>query len=215
MLSPSEVKYGKAVVALQYYRAYSNYLRSIRRMVDACKGLEDHRESLIEFLTAKVNAVSAGPTRDDFKELAALDVSEVIDRPVRGDLKAWARSASIGDIRRVLASSVEDTLRSPRGSGFCVTVQGKRFTIRPSYQLYSLWNALIWMVWFDEWNRWPPRACPECQKIFRPSTAHKKKYCDYACAHRAANRKYRRQDLRRRKLETKAKGGANGPDKAR
>ncbi len=213
LLSDEEWKCGKAVVALDYYRAYRSFLRSIKSIIDACRGGGDQRESLVEYFTAQAHMVSAGPTREDVKALAYLDLISPLTHRLQGDPVEWAKSANIAQVRKVLAFCVEDNVRSPRGWGLRVEGRAKGFEIMPSFELYSLWEALKWMLFYDEWNRCPPILCRECYKIFRPLTAHKRKYCSAECAHRATNREWRRKDLRERRNRLKfgVKGGTNGP----
>jgi hypothetical protein len=81
--------------------------------------------------------------------------------------------------------------------------------------LHSLWDALRWMLFFDEWNDRPPMVCQECPKIFRPSSAHKMKYCSPECAHRATNRAWRRKDLSKKKVKRESTGGTDVSRKTR
>ena len=217
LLFEEDWKRFKTAVELDHYRAYRSFLRSIKHMIDACKGHEDQRGSLVEYFTAEANMVSKGPFREDIKALSYLDKISPLSNELKGDPVEWTKSANIDAVRHVLASCVEDWVRSPHGWGLRVEERGKRFEIKPSFELYSLWDALRWMLWFDEWNQWSPLSCLECHKIFRPSTAHKVKYCTHACAHRATNREWRRRDLRKRKKrrELEAKGGTDGARKTR
>ena len=120
-----------------------------------------------------------------------------------GDSAAWAASTDIASVRNALSLSVETHVQAPVG---CVRVERKRkgFEITPNFSIVSLWEALQWMIWLDEWNGWPPPACLECHRIFPQLTAHERKYCSQKCAHRATNREWRRKDLRQRKKKHKA-----------
>jgi len=53
LLSDEEWKRGKAVVPLEYYRAYRRFFRAIKSMIDACRGVGDQRDSLIEYFVAQ------------------------------------------------------------------------------------------------------------------------------------------------------------------
>jgi hypothetical protein len=217
LLSLESLKRGWAVEQLRDYRAHSNFLRAVSRIMGACKGLQDERESLGEFLTAAVNMVALGPTREAMKKAVSLDL---ISEPLAslqqtGDPLKWANSASAGDIRKVLASCVEDWFRSPSRWGFRLQSRGRVFEIKPSFELKSLWDGLRWMLFFDEWNDHPPILCQECTTVFRPQTAHERKFCSPECAHRAANREWRRKDLHKQKLNRKWKGDTDVTRKTR
>lgn len=216
LLSDKEWKSGIAVVALDRYRAYRSFLRAIKRMIDACRGVGDQRDSLIEYFTAEANMVTAGPTRNDVKTLTYSDLISPLTHDLSGDPVEWAQSARIAEVRKVLAACVEHNVRSPRGWGLRVEALAKGFDIKPSFELYSLWDALKWMLFYDEWNERPAILCPECPNIFAARSGHHWKYCSPECAHRATNREWRRKDLRQRKrlLKVKGNGGTNGPRKA-
>ncbi len=217
LLFPETLERGWAVVQLRDYRARRDLLRAVTRIMSACKGLQDKRESLVEFFTAIVNMVAPGLTREVMKEAVSLDlISEpLFSLQQKGDPLKWVESASAADIRKVLASCVEDWFRSPSRWGFRVQPQGKVFEIRPSFELNSLWDAMRWMLFFDEWNHRPPVLCAECPTIFRPTTAHERKFCSPECAHRAANRDWRRKDLHKERVNRKRKGDSNVTHKTR
>lgn len=214
LLSDKEWKDRKANVALDSYRAYKSFFRAIKSMIDACRGVGDQRESLVEYFTAEANM--AGPARKEVKALTYLNLISPLTHRLDGDPVEWAQSADIAQLRRVLALCVEDHVRSPHGWGLRVNVRARDFEIMHSFELYSLWDALKWMLFYDEWYERRPILCPECPNIFAPRSGHNWKYCSPECAHRATNRKWRRQDLRQRKiLKPKSDGGTYGPRKAR
>jgi hypothetical protein len=211
-----EIRLGKAVRKLDECQAHRRWLRAVKRMIDACKGLEDERSSLVEYLAAEVDMERTDATHQPDKAPFFYEVLRHRFHYVC-DSVAWAASTDIGSVKKALAYSVEMNVSAPSGYGLKVDERPKGFEIRPHFSLGTLWDALRWMLWFDEWNRWPPLPCLECHRIFRPSTAHKMKYCTHECAHRATNREWRRKDLRQRKktLKAEADGGTNGPRKAR
>src|SRR6266436_2819601 len=95
LLSDKEWKGHKAVVALDHYRAYRSFFRAIKSMIDACRGVGDQRESLVEYFTAEANMVAAGPTRKDVKALTYLNLISPITHRLNGDPVEWAQSANI------------------------------------------------------------------------------------------------------------------------
>jgi len=211
-----EIKLGKAIRRLDECQAHRRWLRAVKGMIDACKGLRDQRDSLVEFLAAEVDMDRTSNTYEPGRAPHFHTALQLMFR-FEGDSVSWAKSADLGSIRRALAISVEVAGGAPSGFGFRVEERRSRLEIIPSFGIHTLWDALRWMMWLDEWNRWPPLSCLECHRIFRPSTAHKKKYCTHKCAHRATNREWRRRDLRERKktLMSKKKGGINGPGETR
>jgi len=208
---------GWGVVPLRDYQAASRFLRSVMRMMVACKKSQGHREALVEFFAALTNNPTPGPKRDVFNQAVSLDVISPLSgfRTNIGDPVEWAKHASATDVRKALASCVEDWFRSPNRWGFRVQAIGRGFEIKPSFELHSLWDGLRWMLFFDEWNKRPPVLCQECPKIFRPGTAHDRKYCSPECAHRAANRIWRRKDLQKKRTNRKRIGGTNVTHKTR
>jgi hypothetical protein len=166
-------------------------------MIDACKGRADWRTSLAEFLGAEFDVER---TSNIYKpgDIPLIHVALQQMFRFNGDPATWAASTDIGTVQRAVVFCVQANVTAPLGR-LKVEKEGKGFELRPYFALPNLWDALEWMLWYDEWNRWAPQSCPECHKIFRPLTAHVTKYCSHKCAHRATNRVWRRKDLRRRK----------------
>lgn len=207
---------GFGVVPLRDYQAGSRFLRGIIRIMDACKKPQDPRVALAEFFAALTNNLAPGPLREDLKQHISLSlISPVCSSMRTGDPVEWAHHASTTDARKALASCVEDWFRSPSRWGFRVSARGKVFEIKPSFELNSLWDGLRWMLFFDEWHHRPPVLCQECPTIFRPMTAHERKFCSSEHAHRAANRDWRRKDLLKQKVNRKRKGATNVTPKTR
>ena len=211
-----EIRVGKLTRRLDESQADQRWLRAIKYMIDACRGREDQRDSLVEFMAAEVDRDRMSNTYQEGKAPLFHTVLQ-LKFHFQSDPVSWAKSTDLGSIKRALAFSVEMNVSAPSSYGLRVEETRRGFEIKPSFSLGSLWGALRWMLWLDEWNRMPPLSCSECLRIFRPSTAHKMKYCTHECAHRATNREWRRKDLRQRKKILKARldGGTYGPRKAR
>jgi hypothetical protein len=217
LLFPEELERGFAVMPLRDYIARKDLLRAVAQIMRACKGREDERQSLREFLSALTNMVDEGSTREVMKEAVSFDLISLPLRsiqPIRDPIK-WAEFASASEIRKVLAACVEEWFSSPSRWGFRVQAKGKAFEIKPTFELNSLWDGLRWMLFFDEWNARPPVLCRECPTIFRPDNAHARKFCSPECAHRAANRDWRRKDLKKQQVKRKPKGDSNVTHKTR
>jgi hypothetical protein len=199
VLAPSDITRGRAVRRLDECQAHQKWLRAARRLIDVCRGRGDWRVSLVEFLSAEseIDRTSNvyNPGRAPFLHQALQ-----LEFQFQVDPTTWTASADIGSVQRAAIFCVEVMVKGPRG-GLRVEREGRGFEVTPSFELPTLWDALTWMLWYDEWNQRPPRACLECRRIFRPPTAHDRKYCSYECAHRVTNRKWRRKDLRKKRAK--------------
>jgi len=210
-----DLRLGRATRRIHECQAHHRWLRALKGLTEACRGRTDQRGALVEFLRAEVDLDETSNTYQPDK-IPTFLLSLQYSFGYVGDSVAWAASTNIGRVQKALAFCVEAHVRAPVG---CLRVETKGregFEIHPSFPLSTLWEAMQWMLWVDEWNGWPPPVCPECHKIFPQSTGHKKKYCSPPCAHRATNRKWRRKDIRARKKLPKvaANGGTNGTHKA-
>src|SRR5262252_1398460 len=187
-LHREEKRDGLAVRRISECLAYLTWLQALQRMMEAGKGRADWRAALLEFVRAEKQR--HWNNRGNIPDLI---FAQSLEFGVRGDLDEWIASASLDLVQRVVIRCVENKAMGPQG---CLKVRskGRGFELKPALELLSLWDALIWMLWQDEWNGRQPRPCPECRKIFRPPTAHDKKYCSPECAHRATNRKWRKKD---------------------
>jgi hypothetical protein len=211
-----EGRHGTAIRRVDQFQAQRRWLSAVKGMVDACKGTADLRASLSEYLSAEVDVDRTDPSYQSDKA-PFIHFTLQLMFGFQGDPIAWAESADIPSLKRALAFLVETNVTAPLGS-LMVEQRGRGLQVKPSFSVQTLWDALRWMLWFDEWNFSPLLSCPECQRIFRPSTAHKtRKYCTYKCAHRATNREWRRKELRKQKsnIGHKTKGGTNVTDKTR
>jgi hypothetical protein len=192
-----EIRFGTAIRRLDECEAHRRWLRAIKGMIEACRGRQDERRSLVEFLAAEVDIER---TSNTFVSTQVPIFHAQLKGLFRyeGDSLAWAGSTDTGSIKRALAFSVQANVTAPEGR---IEVKEKRkgFELKPGFSISTLWEALRWMIWMDEWRGWPPPVCLECHKFFPQLSAHERKYCSPKCAHRATNREWRRKDLRARK----------------
>ena len=209
-----EARLGKAVRRLDECHAHRRWLRAVKGMLDACRGVGDQRTALVEYLAAEVDLERTDSTCDIGKE-PFIHVALRRMFGYTGDSLEWADATDARSVGKALALLVEVQVTAP-GGGLIVEPRPRGYRVKPSFSLRTLWDALRWMLWFDEWNLSPSLCCPECHRIFQPETAHKtRKYCKYGCAHRATNREWRRKDLRKQKVARKQKGDTNVPRKTR
>ncbi|HLJ27643.1 MAG TPA: hypothetical protein VKY85_13105 [Candidatus Angelobacter sp.] len=194
-----ERRIGHAVRSVTELRAYQRWLRAARGMIDGAKGLLSERECLLEFLLADEELEQMNPAcQPDLQPISHLSLQ--LEFCPERNVIAWLQSCSASDVRKALAHCVSGYSTSSWPCGLRVYFCGDKLKIAPHYTLGSLWEALNWMIWFDEWKPCPPTACPVCRKIFRPLTRHKQKYCSRACAHVVAVRNWRERKRRDAKI---------------
>jgi hypothetical protein len=118
---------------------------------------------------------------------------------IAGAVASWVSNANKQQIRKVAKYILESIPPVPFPPSFrCV---GDRVELH--WRLLSLEDAMMWMVWQDTSQRYPVQFCEECRKVFRPRSAHRRKYCDSeTCGHRVAAREYKRR--RRAKRQERA-----------
>jgi hypothetical protein len=191
----NEYQMGFAVRSLEEYRAHSRWLRAVKRLLDAARGMCDERESLLEFLMAELAMDQVSPIHRSgsvpFSHLALQ-----LRYCPQVDLIPWVETCDRLLLKHLLAWCIQAHIRAP-APGLRVYAQSDKLKVVPSYKLTSLWDALTWMIWFDEWNACPSLACRACNNVFRPLTLHKRKYCSPTCAHRVAVRTWRDRNQKR------------------
>lgn len=203
-----EISRAKAIRRLDELRAHRRWLRAIKGLLEACRGRVDERSALVEFLAADSDlertssATSSG-------QIPLFQTVLQQSFGYAGDSITWADSADTASVKIALALCVEAHVSAPTG---CVRVEKRRgrMEVNAGFSLPTLWEALLWMVWLDEWKGWPPSVCIECHKIFPQLTAHERKYCCQSCAHRATNRAWRRRDLRKRRKKARRREMSSG-----
>jgi hypothetical protein len=173
-------------------------LKGIVGLLNAFKNRDYERESLRAFLQSEIARLQSlglpAGTAPLFRGLKLLPNTE-------GDVLSWLDSRSLPDLRSAIAFVLQIVPLGATGFLQC-THRSRKPIVRARWSIPSLEEALGWMVWYDEFTRNPLVCCHACRKIFRPETAHTRKYCSYECAHRVAAREWQRKQ---RKLK---KGGA-------
>jgi hypothetical protein len=117
-------------------------------------------------------------------------------------ISPWLEKASPESARGVIAHLVENASFAPPAY-LKAEWKRRRPRITATLGLENLEDALEWMIWNSYWLESPLMFCRECHKAFRPETAHRRKYDSPECAHRATARRWRRKDLRQKKLSTR------------
>ena len=111
---------------------------------------------------------------------------------------AWLEQADDAAVSSAVAEVIQKTFVAAMPS-FSISTEHKRQVITAQLGLDNLETALEWMVWNSYWMKKPQMFCQECQRAFRPESAHPRKYCTSECAHRATDRAWRRKKRAREK----------------
>ena len=192
-----ELQKGTARRPMAQYRAELRRFKAVKSLLEAAKRGRDERRAVMEFVQADEEEHRFSPLYKP-GEPPNLQFSLKLWLSQGKDLVEWLESCSTSELRLAVKHCVELEIRAPwPGCVRVVPFKGKLKVI-PSYGLYTLSDALRWMVWFDEWNAWPPMVCPACHKVFRQLSQHKRKYCSYACAHRIAVQNWRKKKRSRK-----------------
>jgi hypothetical protein len=220
-MSEVERKQGQSRMRLDWSWAFQRLFKSYARLLDCFgrPGLEEG-ERLLDFLKASEEESRArgreSPANATVyffaalqRELAALELCqiappldpaalELYQGNFDEDFTLWLRHASRPSVRRVVAYVINHASFVATG---CLVAEweGVRPRITARLTLDSLEEALEWMLWNSYWMKNPLLFCQECQRAFRPESAHPRKYCSSECAHRATDRSWHRRKSAARK----------------
>lgn len=196
-LSWDDSRRGACSAPLGLYRAFQEWLKAVVGLLSALKSMDRERESLQAFIQAEV------AWQQSLKQSAETDLLIVglkLQHNIEGDLLAWLGNAPVPDVRSAIAFVVQTVPLGATSSLQCTRRSGKS-SVRARWNISSLQEALSWMVWYDEFTENPLICCQACRRIFRPETAHARKYCCYECAHRVAAREWQRKQGKLKKGE--------------
>jgi hypothetical protein len=191
-LSWDEVQRRTGSAPLEGYWAFQRWLKGVVTLLSAFKGRERERESLQEFIHAEM------AWQRSVKQSAASDFLLKGLRlwcNIEGDVAAWLTDAPLPELRSALAFVVQTVPIGAATSLECIR-SSRKPNVRARWSVSTLQEAARWMVWYDEFTRNPLVCCQSCRKIFRPNTAHVRKYCSYDCAHRVAARLWQRKQAK-------------------
>jgi hypothetical protein len=193
-LSWDDRQQGYCSAPVERYWTFQQWLKRIVALLSAFKNRDQERESLRAFLQAEVARQQSLGLRSDnaplFMGLRSL-------QKIEGDVLSWFDNTPMPKIRSAIAFVLQSLPLGATGSLQCTHRSGKP-VVSAGWRISSLEEALDWMVWYDEFTQNPLVCCHACRKIFRPESAHARKYCSYECAHRIAAREWQRK---RRKLK--------------
>lgn len=185
----------------QWYRNKRDFLIALARLL---AGIEQGTEQQRSALLALLDVSSAG---DDPMGLLLLREWGRLEIPLKTpaqleDSRKWCQDAPPGEIERLCIRLVEGFSPTAMPS-FRIHRRGKRTTVKASFFINNLLEALVWMVWQDVSRSEPIRFCVECGGVIPSETKHTKKFCGLVHAKRNADRNY----ARRKRAKAKAKGG--------
>ncbi len=214
-LSDAERANGLSTMRLDWCWAFQRRFAAYGRLLDSFGNAAEERTSLQEFVAtaeeeSRVRELGSRAhatvflanwiltDRPDQQLAETASGAEIFDQVV----SPWLEKAESESIRGGVAHLIEYLSFAPSA---CLKAEwkGRRPRITANLGLDNLEDALEWMIWNSYWLKNPLMFCKECHKAFRPETAHRRKYDTPKCAHRATARRWRRSDLRRKKLSTR------------
>ncbi len=195
--SVAELNRGSCSAPLSRYRSFQNWLRRFFNLLVAFKDSSGEREALQEFVTAEIDVWRCSAIASQGEPLSILGLKTQFG--IEGDLSTWLTDSPIVTVRLAVRLMIEVMPVNVHPQLSCVRRSGKP-ALEARWSVDSLDVALKWMVWYDEFTQHPLICCQACRKVFRPDTAHARKFCTYECAHRIAARKWQRKQIKTRRI---------------
>ncbi len=189
--SMDEFARGVCSAPLSQYRIFQRWLRGLVAVLSAFKHSTGEREALGEFITSESDEWRSSPVASPGSEPLSLSALRS-QFAMQTDIPSWVKNSGLSDVRSALEFLVGTTAFGGRPQLDCVRRAGKR-VVEAHWNVFSLEEALRWMVWYDEFTQHPLICCEACRRVFRSETAHARKYCSYECAHRVAAREWQRK----------------------
>jgi hypothetical protein len=194
--SADEMKCGACSAPLSTYWNFQSWLKGLVNLLNAFKNSAGEREALQKFIKAEIDnwrSSVIGPAEGEPLLILGLR----IEFGVEGDVAAWVNDSPLSSVRSAIELMIATTPVGVRPSFESVRRSGKA-TVEARWRIESLETGLTWMVWYDEFTQHPLVCCWACRRMFRPETAHARKYCTYECAHRIAAREWQRKQRKLR-----------------
>ncbi len=187
--SIDEFDRGSCSAPLSSYWNLQGWLKGFVNLLGAFKDSTGEREALHNFISADIDAQGKG------EPFSILGLKNQLG--IKCDVFDWLRNSALLDLRSAVDFMIQVTPIGATAHLQCVRSSGKT-AVEGRWGVSTLREALRWMVWYDEFTQHPLVCCQACRKIFRPETAHPRKYCSYECAHRIAAREWQRKQRRLR-----------------
>lgn len=200
---PSYSPTGTPWMDIRWYWDFQRELKATAHLLRAFCTRRAEEEALDKFLAVKRQ--QHPPSQTTIEEFSlAVSVPDdpclpgLLRSPTDAILLDW-NSRTNRDLRR---QAVAGLIQRQFAMGARMVPNWRSGEIELIWGLDDLEDALMWMVFQDAITEHIPQVCPECQRVFRPTTRHKNKFCSYECAHRAAARNWYRKNLRKRKMRS-------------
>jgi hypothetical protein len=205
-VSYDEWNRGSCSLPLSRYWIFQLWLKGFVNLVSAFKDSANEREALHEFIKADIDDWRSSAIAPPHSEpLPILGMKSQFG--IGGEISTWLRDSPLRTLRSAIQFLIEVMPVEVHPRLMCIRRSGKP-AVEARWSVDSLQVALKWMVWYDEFTQHPLICCQACRKVFRPETAHPRKYCSYECAHRIAAREWQRK-------QSNSRRNPNGARKAR
>lgn len=188
-LSGEESSSGMASHPLGYYRAFQRWLRALIDLLAAFKAAEDEQLALVRFVEAEYES---GRHSHIASDESALLFGLRAYLGITGNIVDWVKGAKLGDLRVATDFAIQLATLAPMGWYLLGRRERGRRCLEARWRITTLKEALVWMIWYDEFTQHAIVCCRECRQVFRGETAHARKYCSHECAHRATAREWQR-----------------------
>jgi hypothetical protein len=208
---------GKSILSIREYRLFQKKLKATSGLLHALQKGIGEGQALREFLILaeqRQQAISLGTVNTPSTTSLNLQMilqDDPLVRPLRrryvnktnestrilASLLEWIATSSVATLRKAIADLINKECQLT--ARFYSSSQSG--TISLLWDLYTLEDALVWMVYQGAVEMCLPQSCPECQKVFKSGTRHAKKFCSYKCAHRCASRRSAPERCRRQASE--------------
>ena len=189
-----------------WYREFRDYLAAIVRLLDAIEEPSALRAALLglirlgDFPLNQLNTILAFRPRGKHSE----------------DLEMWCESAPFCEIEQLSVYLLNEYSLGCGDPRFIVVRLGRGYAVRATLFIEALFQALLWMVWQDVFERKPFRFCLECQRLIRSNNRHARKFCDdRPCGRRKHDREGKRKVRAKQKEQglrqsSRAQSGGRG-----
>lgn len=173
---------GVLYLPLSQLRADQRHVKALLNGLTAVKLAGGEREALGELIAAEV-ALRGGIPDPLFLE----------EFQIRGSVAEWLKSANLKTVRVATGYLINRAVMTMFSLQLTFQWNGSRDHVEAGWNFMNLRDALLWMIWYDEFTKHPVICCAECRKVFRGETARARKYCSLECGHRATAREAMRK----------------------
>lgn len=194
---------GVTVLPVKTYWTFQRWLKAVVNLLGAVKERSAERKSLQDLLDAELEMWESSSLYRP-GGVPSLHYWLKVYLQLTGDLSNWIQQANLHSVRIAVSFALKNSV-NVRGTSLLARWPAGQPQIVARWNVDDLKEALVWMVWHDEWSQHPLLFCQACREAYRPKTAHRTKYCTPECAHRVAARNWRRRDSLRKKRKRRRK----------